>query len=142
LGITIILLVIAYLLLSGDSDKDIKAKTIIKSDVNPKYEKIIRQGLQNLQIELEPIKRTKQEIQKKIVGLDEFVNSILVTILSNGHLLVEGVPGLAKTKTIETLSYVLDLDFKRIQFTPDMLPADIIGTQIYNQKTNDFEIKL
>ena len=70
-----------------------------------------------------------------IVGQDELINKILVSIISNGHILLEGVPGLAKTLTINTIANLINADFQRIQFTPDMLPADLIGTLIYNQNT-------
>ena len=66
------------------------------------------------------------------------VESLLIGLLSNGHILLEGVPGLAKTLAISTLSKVIDVDFKRVQFTPDLLPADLLGTMIYNQKKEEF----
>src|SRR5690606_24698430 len=66
---------------------------------------------------------------------------LLVGLFTNGHILLEGVPGLAKTLTVNTLAKVLDLDFQRIQFTPDLLPADLIGTMIYNQSKSEFEVK-
>jgi MoxR-like ATPase len=69
------------------------------------------------------------------------VNRLLIGLFTNGHILLEGVPGLAKTLTVNTLAKVLDLDFQRIQFTPDLLPADLVGTMIYNQRTADFEVK-
>tara|TARA_B100001179_G_scaffold224917_1_gene204194 strand:+ start:563 stop:1558 length:996 start_codon:yes stop_codon:yes gene_type:complete len=83
----------------------------------------------------------KKGIGKVIVGQDELINKILISIISNGHILLEGVPGLAKTLTINTIANLINADFKRIQFTPDMLPADLIGTLIYNQKTGDFLTK-
>ncbi|SUZ79333.1 uncharacterized protein METZ01_LOCUS32187, partial [marine metagenome] len=76
-----------------------------------------------------------------IVGQDELINKILISIISNGHILLEGVPGLAKTLTINTIANLINADFQRIQFTPDMLPADLIGTLIYNQNTGDFVTK-
>ena len=81
------------------------------------------------------------EISKTIVGQDEIVNKILIGLFSNGHILLEGVPGLAKTTIIKTLSYLISSKFQRIQFTPDMLPADLIGTLIFNQKNGLFETK-
>jgi MoxR-like ATPase len=83
----------------------------------------------------------KQEIKKVIVGQEELVDAMLIGLLSGGHILVEGVPGLAKTTAINALSKALGLDFKRVQFTPDLLPADVIGTEIYDQKNGDFKIK-
>ena len=78
------------------------------------------------------------EIKKVIVGQDHLLERVLVAILAQGHLLVEGVPGLAKTLTIKTLARVVTGSFKRIQFTPDLVPADLVGTRIYNQKTGEF----
>ncbi|MGB1041698.1 MAG: AAA family ATPase [Flavobacteriales bacterium] len=82
-----------------------------------------------------------QEIGKVIVGQEHMVERLLIGLLSNGHVLLEGVPGLAKTLAINTLSKAVSVDFSRIQFTPDLLPADLIGTMIYNQKKEDFTIK-
>ena len=78
------------------------------------------------------------EIKKVIIGQNHMLESLLIGLLSNGHILLEGVPGLAKTLAISTLSKVIDVDFKRIQFTPDLLPADLLGTMIYNQKKEEF----
>ena len=78
------------------------------------------------------------EIGKVIIGQKHMVESLLIGLLSNGHILLEGVPGLAKTLAISTLSKVIDVDFKRVQFTPDLLPADLLGTMIYNQKKEVF----
>lgn len=82
------------------------------------------------------------EIKKVIVGQDRFLERVLVAMVAGGHLLVEGVPGLAKTLTIKTLAETLKGSFKRIQFTPDLMPADLVGTRIYNQKTGDFSTSL
>jgi len=82
------------------------------------------------------------EIKRVVVGQDHFLERVLVAMLAQGHLLVEGVPGLAKTLTIKTLARAVHGSFKRIQFTPDLLPADLIGTRIYNQKTGDFSTVL
>ena len=82
-----------------------------------------------------------QEISKVIVGQHECIEHILLALLCNGHVLLEGVPGVAKTTLIKACTKALGLDFKRIQFTPDLLPADLIGTQIYNVKTQEFETK-
>lgn len=85
------------------------------------------------------IEQALYEVKKIIVGQDYILERVLVGLLSGGHILLEGPPGLAKTLILKTFAEVLDLDFKRIQFTPDLLPSDLIGTQIYNQKTQDFE---
>ncbi|HKX19402.1 MAG TPA: AAA family ATPase [bacterium] len=82
------------------------------------------------------------EIKKVIVGQDLMLERILVALLSRGHVLIEGVPGLAKTLAIKTTAQVLDCQFKRIQFTPDLVPADLVGTRIYNQASGTFEVEL
>ncbi len=87
------------------------------------------------------VKKVASEVSKVVVGQSYMVNRLLVGLFTQGHILLEGVPGLAKTLTVNTLSDVLHLDFKRIQFTPDLLPADLIGTMIYNQQASQFEVK-
>ncbi|MCK4442371.1 MAG: AAA family ATPase, partial [Sulfurovaceae bacterium] len=87
------------------------------------------------------INAIKQEVKKVIVGQEELVDSLLVGLIANGHILVEGVPGLAKTTAINAISKALGVDFKRIQFTPDLLPSDVTGTEIYNPKTGEFSVK-
>jgi len=87
------------------------------------------------------INSIKTEMKKVIVGQDKMIDALLIGLLTNGHILLEGVPGLAKTLTIKTLAKILNLDFSRIQFTPDLLPTDIIGTEIYDIKSGDFRIK-
>jgi len=87
------------------------------------------------------IKQVLQEVGKVVVGQEYMVNRLLIGLFTNGHVLLEGVPGLAKTLTISTLAKVLHLDFSRIQFTPDLLPADLVGTMIYNQREGKFEVK-
>jgi MoxR-like ATPase len=87
------------------------------------------------------IKPLRQEISRVIVGQQHLVDRLLVALLSNGHVLLEGVPGLAKTLSLKTLAACVQLDFKRLQFTPDMLPADIVGTMIYSPQNGDFHTK-
>ena len=82
------------------------------------------------------------EVKKVVVGQDRFLERVLVALLAKGHLLVEGVPGLAKTLTVSTLSRAIQGSFKRIQFTPDLVPSDLVGTRIYNQKTGEFATSL
>lgn len=82
------------------------------------------------------------EVKRVVVGQDRFLERVMVAMLAQGHLLVEGVPGLAKTLTVKTLANVVQGRFKRIQFTPDLVPADLVGTRIYNQKTGDFSTSL
>ena len=86
------------------------------------------------------IQSIMDEIHKVVVGQDDLIKKILVGLLADGHILLEGLPGLAKTLTINTLAKTIDADFKRIQFTPDLLPADVIGTQIFNPKEGTFSV--
>jgi MoxR-like ATPase len=101
---------------------------------NKELEKDILQAREKVQI-------ARAEIGKVVVGQQAMVERLLIGLFTNGHILLEGVPGLAKTLTISTLAKSLQLHFKRIQFTPDLLPADLIGTLIYNQTTAAFEVK-
>lgn len=87
------------------------------------------------------INTLKKEIGKVIVGQEHLINSLVYALLSEGHILLEGVPGLAKSLAVETLAKALEGRFQRIQFTPDLLPSDILGTAVYNQKTQEFEVK-
>ncbi len=87
------------------------------------------------------IKKLKDELHKAIIGQEEMIDSIIIGLLCDGHILIEGVPGLAKTSTINALSKAINLESKRIQFTPDLLPSDIIGAQIYNPQNHTFSIK-
>ena len=88
------------------------------------------------------MERILYEVKRIVVGQDHFLERVLVAILAQGHLLVEGVPGLAKTLTVKTLARTIRGTFKRIQFTPDLVPADLVGTRIYNQKTGEFNTSL
>ena len=83
----------------------------------------------------------QSEIGKVLVGQEAMVQGLLVGLLSSGHILIEGLPGLAKTLTVHSLARAIHTDFSRIQFTPDMLPADVIGTQIFNPKDATFSVK-
>ena len=85
--------------------------------------------------------RIKRELHKRVVGQDEMIDRLLIGMLTGGHVLLEGVPGLAKTLTVSSLADTLETSFQRIQFTPDLLPADIVGTMIYNQRTGEFTPK-
>ncbi|MDH3673811.1 MAG: MoxR family ATPase [Gammaproteobacteria bacterium] len=89
-----------------------------------------------------PMERVLYEVKKIIVGQDHLLERLAVALLARGHILVEGVPGLAKTMAIKTLAEAIGGEFKRIQFTPDLVPADLIGTRIYNQKTGEFNTSL
>jgi MoxR-like ATPase len=89
-----------------------------------------------------PMERLLYEVKKIIVGQDHLLERLIVALLARGHILVEGVPGLAKTMAIKTLAEAIGGEFKRIQFTPDLVPADLVGTRIYNQKTGEFNTSL
>jgi len=95
-------------------------------------------GTQNSQV----MERVLYEVKKVIVGQDHLLERMLVALLARGHILIEGVPGLAKTLAIKTLAQAIGGEFKRIQFTPDLVPADLVGTRIYNQKTGEFSTSL
>ncbi len=88
------------------------------------------------------MERVLYEVKRVVVGQDVFLERMLIAILAQGHLLIEGVPGLAKTLTVNTLAQAIQGSFKRIQFTPDLLPADLVGTQIYNQQSSEFSTVL
>ncbi|MCK6624534.1 MAG: MoxR family ATPase [Anaerolineae bacterium] len=90
----------------------------------------------------QPMERVLYEVKKIIVGQDVLLERLVVALLARGHILVEGVPGLAKTMAIKTLAEAIGGEFKRIQFTPDLVPADLVGTRIYNQKTGEFNTSL
>ena len=97
-----------------------------------------RDNLQNRK----SMERVLYEVKKVIVGQDHLLERLVVALLARGHILVEGVPGLAKTMAIKTLAEAIGGEFKRIQFTPDLVPADLVGTRIYNQKTGEFNTSL
>ena len=90
----------------------------------------------------QPMERVLYEVKKVIVGQDHLLERMMVALLARGHILVEGVPGLAKTMAVKTLSQVISGEFQRIQFTPDLMPADLVGTRIYNQKAGEFNTSL
>ncbi len=104
--------------------------------------KYFEEWLQKIEFHHPELKHLKDCIHTYIIGMDDLINAIIINILCWGHVLVEGFPGLAKTKTIYIFAQLLWLEFKRIQFTPDLLPADIIGWEIYNNKTQTFDIKM
>ena len=87
------------------------------------------------------IDKLRDEISSVVIGQTDLINRLLIGMLANGHILIEGVPGLAKTLLVKTIAQLIEAKFQRIQFTPDMLPADLIGTLIYNQKTGGFETR-
>lgn len=95
----------------------------------------------SVQAETPLFEQVKNEFAKRIVGQQDMVDKLLLGLLTGGHVLLEGVPGLAKTLAVQTMSEIIDADFNRIQFTPDLLPSDLIGTLVYNQRTGEFETK-
>jgi len=101
----------------------------------------LRQIAEKIALEHHVLSILKNEISKKIVGQHQLIDRLIIALLSNGHILLEGVPGLAKTLAIKTLADAVDGTFNRIQFTPDLLPADLTGTQIYQQKAEKFVVK-
>ena len=90
------------------------------------------------ELENKQLKQIREEVSKVVVGQEHLVERLLISMLCSGHVLIEGVPGLAKTLMISTLAQAMDVQFSRIQFTPDLLPGDLIGTLVYNQKTGEF----
>src|SRR4051812_18420290 len=98
----------------------------------------INREVQALKARLDPLYAA---LHRVIVGQQAMIDRLLVGLLTGGHILLEGVPGLAKTLTVRTLARALQLHFRRIQFTPDLLPADVLGTQIYNPRTGEFTVK-
>ena len=99
----------------------------------------IKEVVENTSTWITPL---KSEMSKVLIGQDSLVESLVIGLLTRGHLLIEGVPGLAKTLTVNALAGCIGIDFKRIQFTPDLLPADVVGTMIYNQQLGEFKPKL
>ncbi|MBU1061389.1 MAG: MoxR family ATPase [Candidatus Omnitrophica bacterium] len=110
-------------------------------DFNPKYGQDIKKINQEVKEASLFIQQLKAELSKVIVGQRYFMDRLLIALLANGHILIEGVPGLAKTLAVKTLSKCIQTKFQRIQFTPDLLPADLIGTLIYNPKDGTFTTK-
>ncbi len=96
-------------------------------------------GLQMVEVNQEEVRKIYMALRTSIVGMDYFLHGLLIALLAGGHVLVEGAPGLAKTKTIRLLSSLLDISTKRVQFTPDMLPADLIGVDMFNPSSRTFE---
>jgi len=107
----------------------------------PTTDRDIQAVTEKIQKESQPVNRLRDEIHKVIVGQEHLVNRLIMSLLVDGHILLEGLPGLAKTMSISTLSKALDAEFQRIQFTPDLLPADLLGTQVFNPKTGEFTTK-
>ena len=111
----------------------------IKDITNPAES--IRILNEEIQVEIIGINRIREEVSRVIIGQKVMIDRLLIALLAEGHILLEGLPGLAKTLAVKTLSDSLDLSFSRVQFTPDLLPADVTGTMIYNQKKEEFNVK-
>lgn len=101
----------------------------------------IRELSERIEADSAFVETLNREMEKVIIGQRDMVDKLLIGLLSNGHILLEGVPGLAKTLAIKSLAASVDVDFARLQFTPDLLPADLLGTMIYNQKQEEFSVK-
>ena len=110
--------------------------------VTPDRMRVLRYPAETFQQAAGTMRKILYEIKKVIVGQDLMLERILVALLCRGHILIEGVPGLAKTLAIKTTAQVLDCQFRRIQFTPDLVPADLVGTRVYNQQSGSFEVEL
>jgi MoxR-like ATPase len=100
-----------------------------------------RPSLQTRTVDPGPAQQVVAEVGRRIVGQEVMIERLLIGLLTGGHILLEGVPGLAKTLAVRTLAHIVEVTFSRIQFTPDLLPADLIGTMIYDQKTQEFRVK-
>ncbi|MEM6893715.1 MAG: MoxR family ATPase [Bacteroidota bacterium] len=111
------------------------------NEQEPNEEKLEFQSRVDLSALRNAVNQIKTELGKVIIGQHDMVELLIVSILSNGHALIEGVPGVAKTVTAKLLAKTMDVDFSRIQFTPDLMPSDILGTSIFNVKTSEFEFK-
>lgn len=121
---------------TNNTSNEAEANTVSEANTSEQFSSRI--DLEPLQNAVESI---KHEISKVIVGQSNMVELLIISILANGHSLIEGVPGVAKTVTAKLLAKTLDVDFSRIQFTPDLMPSDILGTSIFNVKSQDFEYK-
>ena len=108
---------------------------------NPESENLNFQNRLHLEPLQQGVQKIKDEIGKVIVGQHKMIDQLLVAILSNGHVLIEGVPGVAKTITAKILAKTISINFSRIQFTPDLMPSDILGTSVFDLKKSEFEFK-
>lgn len=116
-------------------------KAVSFSEQSAQMSQDIRAVIEKVEKEAIHLKRLREEIHKVIVGQNHLIDRLLMALLADGHVLLEGVPGLAKTMSIYTLANAIDTGFQRIQFTPDLLPADLLGTQVFNPKTGEFSTK-
>ena len=101
----------------------------------------LKEATNRISAQAELVTKIREEVAKVIVGQEKLVDRLILALVTGGHILLEGVPGLAKTLSVNTLARALGLDFKRISFTPDLLPADVVGTLVYSPKTGEFSPK-
>jgi MoxR-like ATPase len=101
----------------------------------------LKEATNRISAQAELVNRIREETSRVIVGQEKLIDRLVLALITGGHILLEGVPGLAKTLSVNTLAKVLGLDFKRISFTPDLLPADVVGTMVYSPKTGEFTPK-
>lgn len=130
-----------FIQLCGCMHKKIGNKTRILNNINMSESIDIRQLNARIEQQSSFVTNLVTGMNQVIVGQKHLVESLLISLLSDGHILLEGVPGLAKTLAIKTLSQLIDADYSRIQFTPDLLPADVVGTLVYSQKDENFHVK-
>ncbi len=143
----VILIVVVVLLVFFKEDSKNMFNIFKKQQKSPDLRhridtKYFEEWLETLQFHHPDLKHLKESLHHHIIGMDTLINAIMINILCGGHVLVEWLPGLAKTKTIHIFAELLGLEFKRIQFTPDLLPADILGWEIYNSKSQEFDTKM
>lgn len=111
------------------------------TDINPQDDNLEFTSRVDLSKLKQAVESIKEQLRKIIIGQDDFIELLLVALLADGHVLIEGVPGVAKTVTAKLLAKTISTDFNRIQFTPDLMPSDVLGTSVLNMKTSDFEFK-
>ena len=111
------------------------------TDINPQDDNLEFTNRVDLSKLKQAVENIKGQLRKVIIGQDDFIELLLVALLADGHVLIEGVPGVAKTVTAKLLAKTISTDFNRIQFTPDLMPSDVLGTSVLNMKTSDFEFK-
>ena len=150
IAIVIVAAVFGYFFLRDDDKKFASQfqqfrKETIEAKVTPRArlaDTLFVQGLTDFRFEHKELAKVADQMHTKIIGMENLVNSVIINALCAGHILVEGVPGLAKTRTIDTFSKIMEMQFVRVQFTPDMLPSDLIGVEIFNSQKKEFEVKL
>ncbi len=146
--VIIIVLVVIFVFFKEDTHNFKNIFSIFKKEkTSPEFHqridtKYFEEWLETIEFHNPELKQLKEILHTHIIGMESLINAIIINILCGWHVLVEGFPGLAKTKTIHIFAQLLGLDFKRIQFTPDLLPSDILGGEIYNSKSQEFDTKM